>query len=90
MVRFYWQVDDSCSAFVPVKGLADADTHVQHVSIDMEVPGVSGYASAVLTLPLGMTNGAPSERMRRVGVVLAHDADASSWKGELMTALAQV
>ena len=90
MVRFHWQVDESCTAFVPVGGLSSPSEDVQHFTISLEVPGVAGYASAILTCPPGLANGADSVPTRTVGVVLAHDADASTWKGELLSSVAQV
>ena len=90
MVRMYWHVDDGCCAFVPVNGLGEPKGSVQDVGIDMEVPGVSGYASGLLTIPKGLTDGVGGQGVRKVGIVLAHDADSSQWKGELANALAQV
>ena len=90
MVRFHWQVDESCTAFVPVGGVSNPSENVQHFSISLEVPSVAGYASAVLTCPQGLANGAAAIKTKSVGVVLAHDVDASTWKGELLSSLTLV
>ena len=90
MVRFHWQVDESCTAFVPVGGVSTPSERVQHISISLEVPAVAGYGSAVLTCLQGLANGAGTVQTKSVGVVLAHDADASSWKGELLSSLTLV
>ena len=90
MVRFHWHGQDACVAFVPVKGVQPCDGPVQHIQVEMDVPGVAGSASALLSVPAGSLNGVATEGSRSVGVVIAHDTDPNSWKGELLTALTQV
>jgi hypothetical protein len=85
-------VDDSCIAFVPQGGLRSPtdDERIQHISVHMEVPGVAGHAVATLTVLSGLGTLAGTGSMRTVGVVLAHDADASSMTGELLSLLTTV
>jgi hypothetical protein len=90
MVRFHWHGRDSCVAFVPLQGLQSCIGPVQHIDIEMEIPGVAGSSPAILSIRKEAANGVPTLEMRKVGVVIAHDADPSSWKGELLSALAQV
>jgi hypothetical protein len=90
MVRFYWHGRDACVAFVPLQGLQPCEGPVQHIDIEMEIPGVAGSSPAILSIRKEATNGVPSAGMRKVGVIIAHDADPSTWKGALLSALAQV
>lgn len=95
MVRFHWIVDEACSAFVPVGSLVRATQDGEaegtvDIPISMEVTNVAGYAPAILTVPKGATTGSVLPKLRSVGVVLAHDAESISWKGEVMCSLAKV
>jgi hypothetical protein len=90
MVRFYWHVDDGCSAHVPVNGIQSGVHGIQHLSIDMDLPGVAGSAHGILTLPPEAANGAASGKVKSVGVIIAHDHDASGWQGNLMRSIVQV
>jgi hypothetical protein len=88
MVRFYWHVDDGCSAHVPVNGVTLTPDGVRH-TVEMDVPGVAGSALGMLTLP-PCHEGSYSNNVKNIGVIIAHDADAASWQGPLLCSIAQV
>lgn len=89
MVRFYWHVDDGCSAHVPVNGVTLADSEPTCLAVEMDVPGVAGSAVGLMSMPPCTEDGKVSP-MRNIGIVIAHDVDAASWQGPLLTSIAQV
>lgn len=88
MVRFYWHVDDGCSAHVPVNGVTLTPGGVRH-TVEMDVPGVAGSALGMLTMP-PYEDGSYTTKLKKIGVVIAHDTDAASWQGPLISSIAQV
>lgn len=89
MVRFYWHVDDGCSAHVRVNGVTLASDEPTRLAVEMDVPGVAGAAVGMLTMPPCTTEG-KSPPIRNTGIVIAHDIDAASWQGPLLSSIAQV
>eukprot|EP00892_Ulva_mutabilis_P007520 jgi/Ulvmu1/513/UM001_0521.1 len=87
MVRFFWHVDEGCSAHVPVNGYAN-DGDVRCLTVEISAPGVAGSATAMLSLPPCLQDGT-SPPVKSIGVVIAHDIDASSWQNRLMRSIAK-
>lgn len=89
MVRFYWHVDDGCSAHVPVNGVTLAVSEPTRLAVEMDVPGVAGSAVGMMSMP-ACTEDGKAPPLKNVGIVIAHDVDAASWQGPLLTSIAQV
>ena len=88
MVRFFWHVDDGCSAHVPVNGYSfDGDSRC--LTVEISAPGVAGSATAMLSLPPCLADGT-SPPLKSIGVVIAHDIDASTWQNRLIRSIAKV
>jgi predicted alpha/beta-hydrolase family hydrolase len=89
MVRYYWHVDDGCSAHVPVNGVTLEGSEPTRLAVEMDVPGVAGSAGGLLSMPPCTAEG-KTPTLRKTGIVIAHDVDAASWQGPLLTSMAQV
>lgn len=86
MVRFHWHVEDGLAAFVPPNGLVQhKDTAVMHATCELEMPGQGVTIPSCMTLPPHYLQ---ETAVKEVGVVLAHDLDATDWQGRLLTEVA--
>lgn len=79
-------MQDNCAAFIPVQGAVITPTGLQHMLVEMEVPGMTATVTGMLTMP----HNAHLAATRSVGIVLAHDINAETWQDKLITSLAQV
>lgn len=87
MVRFHWHVEEGAGASILPGSMtyaAPADSGVQHVAVDIEIPGEAA-AQACITVPAGYLRQAG--QVGELGVLLGH-ADAAEWRGPLLDALA--
>lgn len=88
MVRFHWHVEQGLSAFVvgpqTCHDLNDT-TKVFEIPTHIELAGQKDAFEGVITIRNDYLN---TGEMQPVGVVLAHDTAADTWKGKLLSRLA--
>jgi len=88
MVRFHWHVEQGLSAFVvgpqTCHDLNDTNK-VFEIPTHIELAGQKDAFEGVVTIRSEYLN---TGEMQPVGVVLAHDTAADTWKGKLLSRLA--